>query len=87
MARFVTAEFPPAFISAGNGDPLLPHSRALAEALGRRGVEVDALFFPEPQARVPHEYQFNLDTDAGREALERAVKFVARWDQGPIAER
>lgn len=82
VARFVTAAFPPAFISAGNGDPLLPHSRALAEALGRRGVQVDALFFAEDRKpALPHEYQFNLDTDAGREALERKVKFVARWDQ------
>jgi acetyl esterase len=88
VARFVTAEFPPAFISAGNGDPLLPHSRALAQALGRRGVEVDALFFAEDRKPpLPHEYQFNLDTDAGREALERKVKFVARWDQGPVAKR
>jgi acetyl esterase/lipase len=78
VARFVTAEFPPAFISVGNGDPLLPHSRALAEALGKRGVEVDALFFPEDRKPVlPHEYQFNLDTNAGREALERTVRFVA----------
>lgn len=89
VARFVTADFPPAFISAGNGDPLLPHSRALAEALARRGVEVDALFFAQDRRpALPHEYQFNLDTDAGREALERKVKFVARQDrQGPIAKR
>jgi len=78
VARFVTAEFPPAFISAGNSDPLLPHSLALAEALGRRGVQVDTLFFAKDRKpELPHEYQFNLDTDAGREALERAVKFVA----------
>ena len=86
VARFVTADFPPAFISAGNGDPLLPHSRALAEALARQGVHVDTLFFANDRKPVlPHEYQFNLETDAGREALERAVKFVARWDQGRIA--
>ena len=88
VARLVTAEFPPAFISAGNGDPLLPHSRALVEALGRQGVQVDALLFPtDRKPALPHQYQFNLDTDAGREALERAVKFIARWDQGPIAKR
>jgi acetyl esterase len=88
VARFVTAEFPPAFISAGNGDPLLPHSRALAQALAKQGVPVDALFFPEDRKpELPHEYQFNLDTDAGWEALERVVKFIAGRDQGPIAKR
>jgi acetyl esterase/lipase len=89
VARFVTAEFPPAFISAGNGDPLFPHSRALAKALGKQGVEVDALFFPEDRKPpLPHEYQFNLDSDAGREALERKLRFIARWgDPGPMAKR
>src|SRR5712672_1972994 len=31
VLNYVTAEFPPAFISAGNGDPLLPQSIALAD--------------------------------------------------------
>lgn len=80
VARFVTAEFPPAFISAGNGDPLLPHSQALAQALAKHGVPVDALFFPSDRKPVlPHEYQFNLDSDAGREALERSLMFLARY--------
>lgn len=77
VTRFVTADFPPAFISAGNDDPLLPHSRALAEVLASRGVRVDSLFFPDDfRPRLPHEYQFNLDRGAGREALERLVRFL-----------
>ena len=80
VARFVTADFPPAFISAGNGDPLLPHSQALAQALAKQGVPVDALFFPSNRKPVlPHEYQFNLDSDAGREALERSMRFLSRY--------
>jgi acetyl esterase/lipase len=77
VARHVTAGFPPAFISAGNRDPLLPHSRALADALTKAGVKVETLFFPDDyKPELPHEYQFNLDTDAGRLALERALKFL-----------
>jgi acetyl esterase/lipase len=77
VARFVTADFPPTFISAGNADPLLPHSRALADALTARGVKVDSLFFPDDfRPRLPHEYQFNLDHGAGWEALERSVRFL-----------
>lgn len=78
VTGFVAADFPPAFISAGNADPLLPHSRALAEALMKKGARVDTLFFPDDyKPPLPHEYQFNLDTDAGREALERSVKFLS----------
>jgi acetyl esterase/lipase len=78
VARHVTADFPPSFITAGNGDSLLPHSLKLAETLGAHHVPVDSLFFPEGRApALPHEYQFNLDTEAGREALERSLKFLA----------
>jgi len=38
---------------------------------------VDSLFFADHYApRPPHEYQFNLNTDAARLALERAQKFL-----------
>ena len=78
VAGFVTADFPVAFISAGNADPLLRHSRALANALAERGVKVDSLFFPDDyKPALPHEYQFNLDTDGGRLALERTAKFLS----------
>ena len=80
VARFVTREFPPAFVSAGNADPLLPQSKALVDALTRQGAKVDALFFPDDyKPELPHEYQFNLDTDAGRLALERALEFLATF--------
>jgi acetyl esterase/lipase len=78
VTRFVSADFPPAFISAGNGDPLLPHSRSLAQALEKQGAKVESLFFPDDyQPALPHEYQFNLDTEAGRAALERSLKFLS----------
>ena len=71
--------FPPAFVSAGNADPLLPHSLGLVATLERLGLDVDSLFFPEDhEPRLAHEYQFDLDTDAGRLALERAVAFLHR---------
>lgn len=77
VSRFVSADFPPAYISAGNADPLLPHSKALAAALVERGVKVDSLFFPDDyRPKLPHEYQFNLDSGAGREALEHSVRFL-----------
>jgi acetyl esterase len=79
VLKHVTAEFPPAFISAGNGDPLLPQSIAFADTLAGRGARVERLFFArEQRPALPHEYQFNLDTEAGRLALERSLAFVAR---------
>lgn len=75
----VTPSFPPAFVSAGNGDPLLPHSLRLVEALELQGVDHDTLLFPDDHdPRLAHEYQFDLDTSDGREALDRAVAFIDR---------
>jgi acetyl esterase/lipase len=73
----VTREFPPTFISAGNGDPLIPQSLLMADALEAKGVRVERLFFPEDYSpSLPHEYQFNLDMEAGRLALDRSVAFL-----------
>lgn len=84
VVHHVTPAFPPTFISAGNADPLEPHSRALAAALEEQGVAVDALFFPKDHVpALGHEYQFNLDSDAGRMAMERSVAFLDRVTRSP----
>lgn len=71
------AGLPPLFISAGNADPLLPQSRALAAAADAKGITVDALWFPEDHAPpLGHEYQFDLASGAGREAFARMVGFL-----------
>jgi acetyl esterase len=80
VPRHVTPHFPPAFVSAGNADPLGPQSVAMADAIRQQGVATDTLFFPaDHKPPLGHEYQFNLDQDAGREALERLVAFLNKW--------
>lgn len=77
VARHVTPAFPPTFISVGNADPLAPHSAALADALEAQGVPVTRLFFPDDhQPPLAHEYQFNLDGEAGQRALRESVAFL-----------
>lgn len=79
VINYISAKFPPSFISAGNGDPLLTHSKELADKLQKIGVDVDTLFFPAAYRPVlPHEYQFNLDSEAGRMALSRSLRFLQR---------
>lgn len=79
VARWLTDAFPPTFITAGNGDPLLPQSRRMAAALAGLGAEVDALFFDEAADVLdPHEYHLDLHTDAARLALERLLAHVRR---------
>jgi len=79
VTKHVSPGFPPAFVSAGNVDPLLPHSQLLVERLTAAGVPVDTLFFPADHAPpLGHEYQFDLEGAAGGLALERLTAFLAR---------
>lgn len=80
---YLNAGFPPSFISAGNGDFLLPHSEAMARKLSDLQVPIDTLFFdPALQPPLPHEYQFNLEQEPAREALDRVVKFINKTSAG-----
>ena len=77
VTAHATGAFPPSFISSGNGDPLVPQAHALAQRLGGLGVNVETLFFTSDRVpALPHEYQFNLDEPAGREALKRMLGFL-----------
>ncbi|OHE87923.1 MAG: hypothetical protein A2579_14050 [Lysobacterales bacterium RIFOXYD1_FULL_69_11] len=79
VAQHVDGRFPPSFVTAGNGDPLLPQSVAMAGRLQTAGVATDTLFFPADHSpALPHEYQFNLDTREGQQALSRLLAFLDR---------
>ena len=76
---FVTPEFPPTYISGGNGDALTwVESVPMSNALKQSGVEVDELFWAaDHEPALPHEYQFHLDYDEAHTALDRTLAFLA----------
>ena len=75
----LTRDFPPAFVSAGNADPLGPQSVALARKLDQAGVAVTTLFFAaDHRPPLGHEYQFDLDTEAGQQALDQSAAWLRR---------
>lgn len=79
VINYVSGSFPATFISVGNKDPLSSQSHNFVSKLQREGVEVDTLFFPvDYTPGLPHEYQFNLDNEAGNIALDHSVKFLNR---------
>lgn len=74
----LVSNYPPVFISVGNADPLAPQSVTFAATARQRGVKVDDLFFPaDYKPALQHEYQFLLDREAGRLALQRSLDFLA----------
>ena len=73
----LTATFPPLFISAGNADPLEPQSHLVAESAERLGIPRTTLFFPKDHdPPLGHEYQFDLTTEAGKQALAASIAFL-----------
>lgn len=74
----VTKDFPTTFISGGNGDPLTAkQSVPLTDKLQSLGVSVTSLFYAtDHQPSLPHEYQFNLDTADGQQALTQLLQFL-----------
>lgn len=77
VTPYIARTFPRAFVSAGNADPLGPQSVALASVLQAQGVNVTTLFYPKDyQPPLGHEYQFRLDTEAGKGALAQSVAWL-----------
>lgn len=71
-------DFPPAFITGGNADPLTDaQSKPFNEKLTQLGVPTSTLFYSaDHQPELPHEYQFNLDLQDAQNAFRQMVQFV-----------
>lgn len=80
----VTADFPTAFVAGGNADPLTDsQSKPLVKRLQGLGVDVATAFFPKDyRPKLPHEFQFNLDTEAGKDVLRRTIAFARQRTGG-----
>lgn len=79
----VTKDFPPAFITGGNADPLTnAQSKPFSDKLKQSGVPTSTLFYPaDHQPELPHEYQFSLDLKDAQKAFAQMVKFVKTYSK------
>lgn len=76
IVKSMTGKMPPLFVTAGNADLRLPHSKILVETARKLGVTADALFFPADYTPpLQHEYEFDPDAEAGKTALQHSLKF------------
>lgn len=82
VVNYVTSNFPPSFITAGNIDPLLAQSQEFEKKLKSLNVPTSPLFYPaNHQPALNHEYQFDLDTADGKAALNQMIDFVHQHTQ------
>ncbi len=86
--RHLTPQFPPTWIGAGNDDPLTAtQSVPLAAALRKLHVDTSTLIFGDAEpAQLGHEFQFELGTAAGQQALASSIDFVNRVAGGSSSD-
>jgi len=74
----ITKDFPATYITGGNADPLTDtQSKPFATKLESLGVKVATLFYSTDHTpALPHEYQFNLDSQDGQNALRATLDFM-----------
>jgi acetyl esterase/lipase len=77
----VTASFPPAFIAAGDADPLLRQSQDLTVAYIEADAPVDTYFPENRESPLPHDFQFQFELVEATVALERLTGFLRRVTQ------
>lgn len=83
LPAFIDARFPPTLIVAGNGDPLAPQSRRMAEALQRAGVPTRWLYMDGgTEHPLQHEFQFRFDTPQAVQVLQATVDALHQWTGG-----
>jgi acetyl esterase len=77
----VTQDFPPAFITGGNDDPLTDaQSKPLADKLQKLDVPTSTLFYPAGhQPKLPHEYQFDLNLADAQNAFKQMGEFLRQY--------
>lgn len=76
VVNHVTGDFPPAYLTGGDGDGLTVMGKAFHARLTALGVESTGVFPEQPAAPLGHEYQFDLSTPAGHDALVGTLAFL-----------
>ncbi len=76
---YVTADFPPTFITDGNSGSFEAQGKALLEKLQSLGVKSTGLFFSSDEGAIPHVYHFKYDqypTEA-RKCFNETLAFLS----------
>ncbi len=77
---FVTADYPPTYITDGNHFSFEGHGKELGEALRQKGVITRERYFePEAYGQVPHEYQMQLADEKAMLCFEDTISFLDEY--------
>ena len=76
---FVTAGFPPVYITDGNHVSFESQGRRLAQTLRGRGVPVKERFFEATDGIVNHGYEADLSSENEMKCYEDTITFLKEY--------
>lgn len=76
LTEHVTADFPPSYITDGNGFSFLQQGQAFVKALAEQNVPVQSLFYANEEQPVYHEYQFSYNMKEAQRCLAETLAFL-----------
>jgi acetyl esterase/lipase len=74
--RTATADYPATYLTTGDADPLEPQTYELDAVLRALGVDVTSRYWTGSGLGLPHDYVYDLETDAARTAFADTVAFL-----------
>lgn len=80
IIQHVTPEYPPAFITVGNIDPLESQTMEMLEALQANQVDVTSVLFEASASELDHDFMLNLDQPDSQETFRRVIEFLHQYD-------
>ena len=72
----ITADYPAVFITCGDADPFITQADELIQVLEENGIDTTVYLPVSGKTKLGHEFQRNLKTDEGIEAMERLTEFL-----------
>lgn len=79
--RNATADYPPTYMTTGDADPLEPQTYELDAVLRALGVEVTSRYWTGSGLNLPHDYIYELDTEAAQTAFADVLQFLSNNSQ------
>ncbi|MFJ8513733.1 alpha/beta hydrolase [Lysinibacillus xylanilyticus] len=76
LSKYVTKDFPPAFVTDGNTNSFESQARTFVDTLKEKDVQVNSLFFDPAEMKVGHGYQFDMASPASISSLEKTKEFL-----------
>lgn len=75
-ARSATRDYPATYLTTGDADPLEPQTYELDAVLRGLGVNVTSRYWTGSGLDLPHDYIYDLQTDAAQTAFDDTVDFI-----------